>query len=264
MQIIKPQQLIFLNGRYQIGRQSHLGISVLTGFYLSDPQHFANEAEIWAGWEQAPLSHRVLDLAEPKPFAEYLLAGHAGIGEETTALDVSATVGSLSRRWRVQGEASQTSLQVQPFLRMPLDHPQSYGGEGCTDNPLGRGHQDGRSPQLMSVRNDVLQRHSPLAAPGPVPQHFPLRKAWLDRVAPDMAGKAYLESIFPGYPQALDLRYFQLAPPEQRLSEAEWPDDVTFDLGGFRPKGQRIQGGYPGCALVCSIAKNHIPIACRR
>ncbi|HHB1427589.1 TPA: pentapeptide repeat-containing protein [Serratia odorifera] len=244
MQIIKPQQLVFLNGRYQIGRQSHLGISVVAGFYLSDPQHFANEAEIWAGWEQAPLSHRVLDLAEPKPFAEYLLAGHAGVGEEVTVLDVSATVGRLSRRWRVQGEASQTALQAQPFLCMPLDHPQSYGGEGCADNPLGRGHRDGRSPQLMVMHNDALQ-HSPLASPGPVPQHFPLRKAWLDRVAPEMTGEAYLTSIFPGYPQALDRRYFQLAPPEQRLNDAEWPDEVAFDLAGFRPDGVHIGGVMP-------------------
>lgn len=245
MQIIKPQQLIFLNGRYQIGQQSYLGISVLAGFYLSAPRHFATEAEIWAGWEQAPLSHRVLDLAEPKPFAEYLLAGHAGTGEAVTSLDVSATVGSLSRRWRVQGEASQTSLQIQPFLRMPLDHPQSYGGEDCADNPLGRGHQDGRSPQLMLVQNEVLQRHSPLAAPTPVPQQFPLRKLWLDRVAPEMAGEAYLETIFPGYPQTLDRRFFQLAVPEQRLSEAEWPDEVAFDLAGFGPQGQHIQGVMP-------------------
>lgn len=245
MQIIKPQQLVFLNGRYQIGRQSHLGISVLAGFYLSDPQHFANEAEIWAGWEQAPLSYRVLDLAEPKPFAEYLLAGHAGVGKEVTALDVSAVVGNLSRRWYVQGEASQTSLQVQPFLRMPMDHQRCYGGEGCAENPLGRGYQDGRSPQVMVVHNDTLQRNSPLASPGPVPQYFPLRKVWLDRAASDMVGKDYLENIFPGYPQALDRRYFQLAPPEQRLNEEAWPDDVAFDLAGFRAEGQRIQGVMP-------------------
>lgn len=245
MQIIKPQQLIFLNGRHQIGKQSYLGISVVAGFYLSDPQHFANEAEIWAGWEQVPLSYRVLDLAEPKPFAEYLLAGHAGVGEEVTVLDVSVAVGDLSRQWRVQGEAGQASLQVQPFLRMPLDHQQSYGGEGCADNPLGRGYQDGRSPLLISMHNGVLQRKSPLAAPGPIPQHFLLRKAWLDRVAPEMAGKAYLESIFPGYPQALDLRYFQLAPPAQCLHEAEWPDEVLFELAGFRPDGQVIRGMTP-------------------
>lgn len=63
-----------------------------------------NEAEIWEAWKRAPLSLPVLDVAEPKPFAEYLIAGHAGVGQPVKTLDVSADIGGLKRRWRVEGE----------------------------------------------------------------------------------------------------------------------------------------------------------------
>jgi uncharacterized protein YjbI with pentapeptide repeats len=245
MQIIKPQQLIFLNGRYQIGGQSYLGISAVAGFYLSNPDHFACEADIWAGWEKAPMSFRVLDMAEPKPLAEFLLAGHVQTGQAEKVADASVSVGGLSRQWRLVGESDRTSLQVTPFSRMPLDHTQSYGGEGCEDNPLGRGHQDGLSPMLMTLENGELQRQSPLAAPVPVPQDFAVRKFWLEKVAAEMNGKSYLENVFPGFPQSLDRRYFQLAPPSQRLSQEGWPDDVPYALSGFLPDGEIIQGSIP-------------------
>ncbi|MEW5561979.1 pentapeptide repeat-containing protein [Enterobacter asburiae] len=245
MQIIKPQQLILLNGRYQIGRQSHLGISMVAGFYLSQPRHFACEADIWHGWQQAPMSHQVLDLAEPKPFAEYLLAGHAGIGEPIKALDVAVKVGGLQRQWRVEGAATQAALQVQPFLQMPLDHRQSYGGENSAANPLGRGHKDGLAPMLMPLMNGIPQGGAPLAAPGPIPPGFQVRKAWLDKVTSEMSGKSYLVNVFPGYPASLDRQFFQLAAPAQRYSEAEWPDDICYELEGFRPGGEILRGVFP-------------------
>ena len=246
MRIIKPQQLIFLNGRYQLARQSYFGVSVVAGVFLSKPQHFANEAEIWAGWEKAPLANRIMDLAEPKPFAEYLLAGHAGIGKPVTSLDISVTVGELQRQWRAQGEAKLSAMQVVPFTRMALDHQYSYGGEGCAENPAGRGFQDGLSPCLMTPGADGLPEvSSPLAAPCPLPQHFLQRKIYLDRVAGEMAGESYLKTLFPGYPQRLDPQYFQLAAPQQRLRQQEWPDDVPFELKGFRAEGALIQGHFP-------------------
>lgn len=246
MRIVKPQQLIFLNGRYQLAQQSYLGVSVVAGVYLSKPQHFANEAEIWAGWEKAPLANRIMDLAEPKPFAEYLLAGHAATAKPVTSLNISVSVGELQRRWRVQGEAKLSAMQIAPFTQMALDHQHSYGGEGYAENPTGRGFQDGLSPRLMTLgADDLPQVNSPLAAPGPLPQHFLQRKRYLDRVAGEMAGEGYLKTLFPGYPQQLDRQYFQLAAPAQRYHQTEWPDDVPFELKGFRADGMQIQGHFP-------------------
>ncbi|MEX5716202.1 hypothetical protein IC615_22090 [Serratia ureilytica] len=96
--------MVAIKGSYQIGTDSRLGISVVAGCYLSRPEHFVNEAEIWEAWKRVPLSLPILDVAEPKPFAEYLIAGHAGIGQPVKTLNVSADIGGLKRRWRVEGE----------------------------------------------------------------------------------------------------------------------------------------------------------------
>jgi len=245
MQIIKPQQLVFLNGRYQLGKQPYLGISAVAGFYLSSPEHFACEADIWDSWKKAPMSWRMLDMAEPKPFAEFLLAGHVQTDTKEKVAEARATIGGLSRQWRLLGESDRASLQVTKFSRMALDHIYSYGGEKCIDNPLGRGHQDALSPMLMTVEQGKLQRQSPLAAPCPVPQNFAVRKAYMDMVAAEISDKSWRETIMPGYPESLDLRYFQLAAPAQRLTQSAWPESVPYVLSGFLPAGNVIQGAVP-------------------
>lgn len=246
MRTIGPQQLEILKNCYQIGRESHMGISVVAGCYLSKPDHFVTSPQIWHALQASPRSFQILDCAEPKPFAEYLLAGHAGIGEEVTSLDVRVKVGSLSRRWRIEGESDKTGLQVKPFLRMPMDHPQSWGGKGCKDNPLGRGYDDSRNPNLMSIGFDgAAIVRSPLAAPTPIPHGFQLRKSHLDSIAGSMTDKHYLEAYFPGLPPTIDHRYFQLAPPSQWLKSAEWPDSIPYELQGFRPDGATLAGCFP-------------------
>ena len=246
MRIIKPQQLILLKGAYQLGEQSYLGLSVVAGFYLSDEQHFASEPEIWHAWQSAPLSLPILDAAEPKPFAEYLLAGHAGIGKAVTSLHASVNVAGIKRQWRLEGAAPASAVQVEPFVSMALDHRQSYGGARCVDNPLGQGYQDGRSPLLMDLgQTGSAQVHAPLAAPTPIPYDFAIRKRWLDQVAPEMADGQYLQTTFPGYPEALNPEYFQAAAPAQWYSQPAWPDKVPFELRGFRADNQVIQGMFP-------------------
>ncbi|MDP8730005.1 DUF2169 family type VI secretion system accessory protein [Serratia marcescens] len=246
MRIIRPQQLVVIKGGYQIGADRRLGISVVAGCYLSRPEHFVNEAEIWEAWKRAPLSLPVLDVAEPKPFAEYLIAGHAGVGQPVKTLDVSADIGGLKRRWRVEGEGRRGAMGAEPFLSVPLDHTSAWGGKDSKENPVGRGCNDGLRPLLMTLSAEgSAQERSPLAAPAPVPHEFALRKAHIDKVAGQIASKAYLEKAFPGLPADIDRRYYQMAPPAQWLPEAAWPDRVPFELQGVGAQSQAIRGELP-------------------
>ncbi|MBS1205872.1 MAG: hypothetical protein H6R25_2771 [Proteobacteria bacterium] len=246
MRIIRPQQLVAIKGSYQIGSDSRLGISVVAGCYLSRPEHFVNEAEIWEAWKRAPLSLPVLDVAEPKPFAEYLIAGHADVGQPVKTLDVSADIGRLKRRWRVEGEGRRGAMGAESFLSVPLDHTSAWGGKDNKENPLGRGCNDGLRPLLMTLSAEgSVQERSPLAAPAPVPHEFLLRKAHIDKVASQIASKAYLETAFPGLPADIDRRYYQMAPPAQWLPEAAWPDRVPFELQGVGAQSQAIRGELP-------------------
>jgi uncharacterized protein YjbI with pentapeptide repeats len=257
MRIIRPQQLVVLKNSYQIGHDSHMGISVIAGCYLSKPEHLITEAQIWQAWKAAPLSLRMLDSAEPKPFAEFLLAGHAGIGEEVTSLYPEVEVGPLTRRWCIEGDGSKTGLGSQPFLRMPMDHPQSWGGKGCKENPLGRGYDDERKPTVMAIGLDGSAAvRSPLAAPTPVPHGFQLRKAHIDAITSSMTDPKYLETFYPGLPPEINRRYFQMAPPDQWLKKTAWPDHVPFKLSGFRPHHEVITGVFPAISARAFIWDN--------
>lgn len=246
MRVVKPQQLVFLKGGYKIGYQSYLGFSIVTGFYLSTEHHFASEAEIWDAWRLAPMSSPIFETSEPKPFAEYLLAGHAGIGRPVTNLDLSVSVGGLARKWHAIGEMSDSPPKRGSFTRLPLEHAQSYGGKGCEDNPLGRGFQEECTPLLMDVLQDgKLVENSPLAAPSPIPHDFACRKQYMDAVSSIMNSDEYREKIFPGYPDTIDPRYFQIAPSSQWYSEPAWPERVPFKLDGFRADKGSIEGEFP-------------------
>lgn len=64
---------------------------------------------------------------------------------------------------------------------------------------MGRGCNDGLRPLLMTLSAEgSAQERSPLAAPAPVPHEFALRKAHIDKVAGQIASKAYPRRRFPG------------------------------------------------------------------
>ena len=61
---------------------------------------------------------------------------------------------------------------------------------------MGRGCNDGLRPLLMTLSAEgSAQERSPLAAPAPVPHEFALRKAHIDKVAGQIASKAYREGV---------------------------------------------------------------------
>ncbi len=186
-----------------------------------------------------------------------MLAGHAGIGEEVTSLSAEVSVGSLTRRWCIEGESNKTGLVIKPFLRMSMDHTQSWGGKGCKENPLGRGYNDERKPTIMSLGLDgsAIVR-SPLASPSPVPHDFQLRKVHINEVASTMTDPQYLETFYPGLPPQIDRRYFQMAPPGQWLKKSAWPDSVPFKLIGFRPDNEEISGAFPAVSARAFVWDN--------
>ncbi len=244
MRIIKPQQLIMLKNGYQLGRQSYAGFSVVAGFYLSRQKiSFINEPEIWQGWQTAPLSWKTLDNAEPKPFAEFLLAGSVVIPANEPGRDVSVKVGNLARDWYVRGDGDCTQENT-----VSLDHTESFGGPMCPDNPLGRGGDDESTPSLFEwqVMDNERRLHcDPLAAPSPLPPDFYQRKQWVDKIADEMGNEYYLDNYFPGFPPSIDMRYFQTAPASQWLDADEWPADIAYELAGFGHEGESLKGSFP-------------------
>jgi uncharacterized protein YjbI with pentapeptide repeats len=180
-----------------------------------------HEAGLWAAWNAAPMSLRVLDACEPKPFAEYLLAGHARSPHPTTSLDVDLQVGPLRKRIVVTGE--RTTHGIEAFEQMPLDHVQ---------------------PNLGLRRDDDSVDTEALAATTPVPHQSEARARWLGDTRTSFGGD-YLQRVYPGLPDTVDSRYFQAAPADQWLSTAEWPDTVPYRLAGVNGNDEALTGSTP-------------------
>jgi uncharacterized protein YjbI with pentapeptide repeats len=219
MRIIKPQQLAVIKSGYQLGQQSWLGVSVVAGFWLSKGAHFTTEAQIWQAWQDAAHGFPLLDCAEPKPCAEFLLAGSLSAAADSLCAEASVSVGPLTRHWRVEAERDEHGDPL-PFSPCPLTHAQATKN---ANNPQGSS-----APRLFSWGKD-----DELVAPAPVPHDFPLRQDWLSAVQAEMQTELYRDNIFPGLPASLDGRYFQLAPASQRLDAPSWPQSTRVSLSGF-------------------------------
>src|SRR5690606_27996015 len=102
------------------------------------------EARMWQGVSSLILDDEVVDLALPKPCAEFLVSGHACAphGQEVSQLVVQARVGPIEKRLAVFGRRQWRQGrpgEAAPFTRVPLDGSRSWGGPQYPDNPAGMG-----------------------------------------------------------------------------------------------------------------------------
>jgi len=234
MRIIRPQQAIVLRQSFQIGNQASLGLAVGIGWYLGRPLQFAHEPALWAALAAAPISHRVLDSVEPKPRAEWLLAGHAANG--MSAREVRVDVAGRCKRLLVRASGED--------LAVPLDHPMAYGGEAYADNPLGQGHGDGHA-RLQLATVDGKFQNSPLAATTPLPPSFAGRARYLP--GPEAFDDNYLEHIYPGLPEGMDPAYGQMAAPDQWAVGEHWAPSTPYRLLGLQ--GGDFHGATPAITV---------------
>src|SRR5690606_4629826 len=77
MRIVKPLRLSLLTRPYTYRRQHRLGVTVLAMATLDGDSMLVPEAEIWQRTGQWLEEDNVLDLAVPKPCAEFLVSGRA-------------------------------------------------------------------------------------------------------------------------------------------------------------------------------------------
>ncbi|HBZ15520.1 MAG TPA: hypothetical protein DEO73_07145 [Pantoea sp.] len=232
MRIIKPQQLAVIKSGYQLGRQSYLGFSVVAGCWLQRKPQFTTESQIWQAWQQAPHQFPYLDDATPKPFAEFLLAGHVHRPHPVQTAEAAVTLNQITRRWHLKA-ARDDNGEFVAFNKMPLNHSVAAN---TSANPWGS-----RQPTLfMADRDEDL-----MVAPGPIPADFPLRNRWIKAIHTAMQDEDYRENIFPGMPVSFDTRYYQLASAAQQLATPAWPAQATGVLHGFSDEDSHLSFTLP-------------------
>ena len=254
MKIIKPQTLGLLTRPFEFRREFWLGISVLAFLPIGDSPALLKEAEMWPFLAAELPGDQPLDAAIPKPRQEFLAVAHcfAPHGVAAPMVRTGIQLGPVIKRLDVYGdrdldrEARRISQPV-PFTHMALDWTRAYGGPGFSDNPLGKGvapaeGSDGRIVPVQNIIDPSLGRDGARvpAAYGPVDPMWPARAK--------RAGTHddhWLKHDFPGFARDIDWRFFNVAPPDQWLSETLIGDE-TYAFKNLHPEKALLQGRLPG------------------
>lgn len=182
------------------------------------------------------------DFAVMKPECDVLFLGsaHAPRGRPAARVPVSLRVGAVSksfivtgdRRWRPGLLRKVVPSEPAPFVSQAISYDVAFGGTDVhprdpkkiatfVENPVGRGFRPfvpDLSGQPMPVTEEagtpILNSRGPYR-----PMAFgPLGRSWQPRAS--YAGtydQAWMDSRAPVLPLDFDARYFQAAPPDQRM-----------------------------------------------
>jgi uncharacterized protein YjbI with pentapeptide repeats len=249
MKVMKPQHAMIQTAPTQFGAAAWLGISVGYGFRLSDPRVLLHEAGVWQAFMSIPLSTRIMEAALPKQNAEWLLGGHAScvvglqeIGKQTnweSAVSLDGVRKAVNCSAQVRGWSDPESHETRGLAVLAIDYPNAARDIQGRRNPVGT---DGVAPlQLMGRVGPI---GAPLAAMGPVDAQWQSR-AELAPVRPAVMDPLGKDGTHMGWPDPMNLRYFQLAPEDQRSHAHEWAIGGAFELLNMGREGRNYRGTLP-------------------
>ncbi len=215
------------------------------------------EIDFWRAAE--PLNKKQIPVDEfiPKPENEFLAAGSffAPLGRAVRAGFAEIEVGSIrkrlsvfgERRWKSAAGITTTFTDPAPFVTLPLDWENAYGGLDYEQNPLGIGRQeDPETGDLILPRIETFgeEMGDPKNEP-PSGSFLPISVTHPDRaICRGSYDGRYLEKFFPGYPDDLETRFFNRTPENQWISD-ELNQSCPFVIRNMHPKKEEISGVLP-------------------
>lgn len=173
-----------------------------------------------------------------------------------TSSVVGFSVGALSKTLRVmgdrffQGTLSKRPSEPRPFESMPLCWERAFGGADQPDNPVGVGTkrvEGAEGYEAYPLPNFELEGQ-PMTAPGDRPavaSLSPIAPTWRARLRHAGTYDArWTEARFPWLAEDFDPRYFQAAPPDQRLATLR--GDETIVLRHLHREHPVLESRLPG------------------
>jgi len=251
--LFRPLQLSLATRVVEQGHAFHLVVTAALGIRLDSGQALLEMDYLGDSLKQMG-EQPMPDPGLPKPQGEYLVSGrfHAPGGRPVVGHEVRVQLGGLAKSLFLFGPRSWGPLGPEPpgpFTTLALDPAFAFGGPGCPANPGGIGCQDGQLPRIEDPHHLVT---SPLARPrpagfGPLGPMDPRRTRHQPRYGPDT-----LQRDHPGFPAALDWRYFLCAPEDQRLP-GFFRGDEPFGLHHLHPDRPVLTGKLPGLRVRCFL-----------
>ncbi len=198
------------------------------------------------------------DLAPFKPRGDLLLVGTAhAAGRTLSRLEVGFRVGTRSKKLVVFGERSwvqhllrSESLSEAEYLtRVPIAYELAFGGPGSARNPIGRGRQRNRAPNIEDPAHPVRSRQQDLdpAGFGPIARDWEPRKSLVGTYKGKWAKKRW-----PSFPEDFDWGFFNSAPADQQL-ESYLRGDEVLELDNLHPAYRIYRSRLPSLRARCFL-----------
>lgn len=217
---------------------------------------FMTEQEVWP-WLLAHFTDQLFDAAFKKDRGVFGVAGsaYAPGNQPITAMAVRAQVGALQKTLHVHGDRrweKSIGWQIsaaQAFTSMPLTLKRAFGGDGCPENPHGKGWFSGDEPDQGQPLPNVELPDEPLLTPtdrpevatfSMLPAGSPSRMRWVGQV-----DAAWQRERFPWLPDDTDPRWFDGVPSDQGQN-AYWQGTETWSVQGMHPELAHVSGVLPG------------------
>ncbi|MBD2792654.1 DUF2169 domain-containing protein [Xenorhabdus sp. 42] len=275
MKIIKPLRLSILYRPYRWLQKNHLGVSAMALIDMSSTPRLRPEAELWQLAEsELKTCNGIIDLAIPKPCAEFLATGYAYTHHQAdkTTCTARIQIDKLEKNLMVFGDRHWIDDQPsapQPFEQMRLDWSRAFGGKNDENNPHGIGFEpenrsDGvkvhRLPNIERIYNRLISKqHLVSKKEIPAPASFcPLDFTWPSRFARigKKYDKAWLENEFPGFSHDIDWRLFNAAAEDQWWKEnTALPEQAAWRIWNMHPEKPVQEGTLPSWKARCFIKR---------
>ena len=282
MRLFKPLNIGTLTKNYVQNGRFWLGVGAAYFFDFKTPNEPLTEQEMWGVVPGELGASAVFDEGRPKVRGEVLVSGRcfAPEGEPVAMSQVSLEMGparenttqeedgegsikkSLAvhgdRCWQPRGDLWDPS-EPQPFTEMDLKPETSFGGEGCAQNPNGKGHlapgekpaPEGTTP-LANVQAPGALVASPEEPQEPVGL-WPLGLEHPGRLARfGTCDQQWADNVFPEDPRDTDPSFYNMAPPDQQI-DGFWRGDEVFVCTNMHPEKPRLTGRICGIQTRCLV-----------
>jgi len=199
------------------------------------------------------------DFVPYKPHGEYVVYGHAfPASQGVTHYPVGVRIGEVTRRLTVFGDRAwkRSLLGEVPgdpaaAEKVLLSYANAWGGLEYPFNPIGRGREGDKLPNLELATQHIASRSDRLQPAGfaPIPADWPLRKSKLGSYDDE-----WLKTRWPWFPNDFDWTYFNAAPPSQWLPT--WlRGDEELEFVSLHPERSRYQTKLPAVRARCFITQ---------
>lgn len=257
MHILKDAETGLLFSSFAVGGRWQLQAAVLLYFALDAPDVPLSEQRLWPEIMARLGKDAVPDPGFPKARGEVLAAGHwyPPGGQPAPGGAVSIRVGPVWRELAVFGDRfwrAGLPSEPRPSDSMPLTWAQAFGGEGCAENPLGKGAAATAAswgentrplPNVEDPATGLMLTPDARPVPAcflPIPPDAPSRLALAGTYGP-----AWLEEHWPGFPADIDENFFSLAAPAQRLPSGYFTGGEEVEIRHMHPRKPVLQGRLP-------------------